>query len=46
LKLIAEQFSGDKRVLKEFCENVEAAYELIDLDKKIRRLCTDTTAII
>jgi hypothetical protein len=32
-KLIAEPFSGDKRKLKEFCENVEAAYELIDPDK-------------
>ena len=33
LKLIAEPFSGDKRKLKEFCENVEAAYELIDPNK-------------
>jgi hypothetical protein len=33
-KSIAESFSGDKRKLKEFCENVEAAYELIDPDKR------------
>jgi hypothetical protein len=26
-KLIAEPFSGDKRKLKEFCENVEASYD-------------------
>jgi hypothetical protein len=32
-QLMVEPFSGDKRKLKEFCENVEAAYELIDPDK-------------
>ena len=32
-KLIAERFSGDKLKLKEFCENIEAAFELTDPDK-------------
>jgi hypothetical protein len=32
-RLVAEPFSGDKRKLKEFCENVEAAFGLIDPDK-------------
>jgi hypothetical protein len=32
-KLVAEPFSGDKRKLKEFCENVEAAFWLIDPEK-------------
>jgi hypothetical protein len=31
--LIAEPFSGDKRKLKGFCENVEAAFGLIDANK-------------
>ena len=32
-KLVAEPFSGDKRKLKEFCENVDSAFGLIDPDK-------------
>jgi hypothetical protein len=32
-KLVAEPLSGDKRKLKEFCENVEAAFGLIHPDK-------------
>ncbi|PNF20391.1 hypothetical protein B7P43_G09709 [Cryptotermes secundus] len=32
-KLVAEPFSGDKRKLKEFCENVDAAFGLINPDK-------------
>jgi hypothetical protein len=31
--LINEPFNGDKRKSKEFCENVKAAFELIDADK-------------
>jgi hypothetical protein len=32
-KLVAEPFSGNKRKLREFCENVEAAFGLIDPEK-------------
>ncbi|PNF39993.1 hypothetical protein B7P43_G15585 [Cryptotermes secundus] len=32
-KLVAEPFSGDIRKLKEFCENVDAAFGLINPDK-------------
>jgi hypothetical protein len=32
-KSVAEPFSGDKRKLKEFCENVDAAFGLINPDK-------------
>jgi hypothetical protein len=32
-KLVTEPFSRNKRKLKEFCENVEAAFGLIDSDK-------------
>jgi hypothetical protein len=43
-KLVAEPFRGYKRKLKEFCENVESAFELIDPDKydlfyKYVRMC-------
>jgi hypothetical protein len=31
--LVAEPFSGDKSKLKEFCENVEAAFGIIDPEK-------------
>jgi hypothetical protein len=34
-RLVAEPFSDDKRKLKEFCENVEAAFGLIDPDNMI-----------
>jgi hypothetical protein len=34
-KLVAEPFSGEKRKLKEFCENAESAFELIDPDKYV-----------
>jgi hypothetical protein len=33
LNLVAEPYSGEKRKLKEFCENVAAAFELIDPGK-------------
>jgi hypothetical protein len=32
-KLVTAEFSGDKRKLKEFCENIEADFGLIDPDK-------------
>jgi hypothetical protein len=40
-KLTAEPFSGDKRRLKEFCENVEAGFELSQPDQYERNRISD-----
>ncbi|KAJ8885358.1 hypothetical protein PR048_011555 [Dryococelus australis] len=38
LKLINEHFSGDKKMLKEFIKNVEAAFELVNPDDREKLL--------